>query len=60
MGKCIETTYWTTNSYSLQQVGKDDIYKDTDWLQKLPTLLEEIPVVGLEGGITMEKTEWST
>ena len=34
MDKCIQTTYWETNCYSLWQVGKDYINKDTDWLQK--------------------------
>ena len=58
MEKCIETTFWTTKCYSQRQVGKDDIYKDTDWLQKLPTHLEEIPVAVLEGEITNEMAKW--
>ena len=56
--KCMQTTLCTTKSYYLWQVGEQDLYKDIDWLQKLPTLLQEILVVELEGGITKKKAKW--
>ena len=40
-----------------EQVGEQDIYEE-DWLEKPPTLVQEIPVAG-NGGITMEKIQWS-
>ena len=56
-GKCIKTTHWQTNSYQLGQVGEQDNYAE-DWLEKPPTLVQEIPVV-VDGGITMEKFQRS-
>ena len=56
-GKHIRTTHWQTNSYQLGQVGEQDLYEE-DWLERPPTLVQEIPVVG-NGGITMEKIQWS-
>ena len=56
-GNHIRTTHWQTNSYELRQVGKQDIYEE-DWLEKPPTLVQEIPVVG-NGGITIENIQWS-
>ena len=56
-GKCIKTTHWETNSYQLGQVGEKDLYGE-DWLKKPPTFVQEILVV-VDGGITMQKIEWS-
>ena len=56
-GKHIKTTHWQTNSYQLGQVGEQDIY-DEDWLKKPPTLVQEI-LVEVDGGITMQKIQWS-
>ena len=56
-GNCIKTTCWQTNSYRLGQVGEDDLYKE-DWFEKPPTLVQEI-LVAVDGGITMEKIQWS-
>ena len=56
-GKRIKTTHWQTNSYKLGHVGEQDIY-DKDWLQKPPTLVQEIPVE-VDGGIMMQKIQLS-
>ena len=56
-GKHIRTTQWQTNSYKLGQVGEQDIYEE-DWLEKPPTLVQEILVAG-NGGIMMENIQWS-
>ena len=59
MGKCIKTICCATNSHSPEQVGEQDLHEDTDFIQKWPTLLEEIPAVVLEGGTTNKKAIWS-
>ena len=56
--KCIETTHCESNSYVLGQVGKEDHHRNKDWLQKLPTLLEVIPVAEV-GRITYQMVTWS-
>ena len=56
-GKHIRTTHWQTNSYKLGQVSEQDIYEE-DWLEKPPTLVQEIPVAG-NGVIMMENIQWS-
>ena len=56
-GKHIKTTHWQTNSYQLGHVGEQDIY-NKDWLKKPLTLVQEIPVE-VDGGITMQKIQWS-
>ena len=56
-GKRIKTTHSQTNSYQLGQVGEQDLYEE-DWLEKPPTLVQEISVVG-NGGTMVEKIQWS-
>ena len=56
--KCMKTTHCESNSYVLGQVGKDNHHRNKDWLQKLPTLLEVIPVAEV-GGITNQMVTWS-
>ena len=57
-GTHIKTKHCETNPYQLGQVGEQDLYKE-DWLEQPPTLMQEILVVGLQGGIMMEKIQWS-
>ena len=51
----VSEQHWQTNSYKLGQVGEWDIYQE-DWIEKQPTLVQEILVVG-NGGIVMEKIQ---
>ena len=55
---CIVTTYCKLDSYKLWQVLYEDRYRETDGIQKLPTLLQEVLVL-VVGGINNEITEWS-
>ena len=56
--KHIETTCCELDSYKLEPVGYEDSYRDADGIQKLPTLLEEIPIV-VVGGIKNKMGVWS-
>ena len=56
--KHIKTTHCESNSYVLGQVGEEDHHRNKDWLQKLPTLLEVIPVAEVEG-MTNQMVTWS-
>ena len=47
--KCIKTTQWETNAYTLEYVGKEDLYKE-DWIEQPPTLVQKILIAGLGGG----------
>ena len=49
--------YIGKQTLKLGQVGGQYIYEE-DWLEKPPTLVQEIPVAG-NGGIMMEKIQWS-
>ena len=45
------------DSYKLGQVSHEDRYRDTKEIQKLPTLLQDVPVP-VVGGINNKMTEW--
>ena len=52
------TTCCKLDSYKLGQEVYEDRYRDTDGIQKPPTLLQDVPVPVVVG-INNEMTEWS-
>ena len=52
--KRIKTRHWETNAYTLEYVGKENLYKE-DWIEQPPTLVQKISILG--GGMIWQNIQ---